>query len=162
MYELQSAIVDISNKQYRDKELTDEGLLSELKAAENILKESVKYLLYEPNQSPEGRLAQMALSELKMLRSSIKNIQEDVLVSGDVIENGDGKKTEITKRLKEKLEKNRDKVEKKENSKNNKENKNIQVVVEDKGSSNKQNLEKDLKENLNIKNNKKKNKKNKK
>lgn len=104
MYELQSAIVDISNKQYRDKEIGDEELISELQTAEKILKDSVKYLLYEPPKSPEGRMAQMGLNELKMLRNSIQSIQKDLLVGKEL----GGQKTETAKRLKEKLEKNRE------------------------------------------------------
>ncbi|XP_019771517.2 SET domain-containing protein SmydA-8 isoform X3 [Dendroctonus ponderosae] len=109
MYELQSAIVDISNKQYRDKEIGDEELISELQTAEKILKDSVKYLLYEPPKSPEGRMAQMGLNELKMLRNSIQSIQKDLVVSKE--QQGD-KKAEIARRLKEKLEKNREKTQK--------------------------------------------------
>ncbi|KAF7272702.1 hypothetical protein GWI33_014534 [Rhynchophorus ferrugineus] len=78
MYELQSAIVDLSNKEYRNKELSDIELLTELKRAEKILKESAKYLLYEPTKSPEGRMALVALRELKYLRESIESIQKDV------------------------------------------------------------------------------------
>ncbi|XP_030751723.1 SET domain-containing protein SmydA-8-like isoform X2 [Sitophilus oryzae] len=82
MYELQSAIIDLSNKEYRDKELSESGLLSELQRAEKILKECAKYLLYEPSKSPEGRMALVALKELKYLRESIENIQKDVLING--------------------------------------------------------------------------------
>lgn len=117
MYELQSAIVDISHKQYRDQELDEEGLVVELQTAEKILKDSVKYLLYEPPKSPEGRMAQMALHELKMLRGSIKNIEKDFL--GGKEEKSD-KKTEMAKRLKDKLEKSKAKKmeeEEKENMK---------------------------------------------
>lgn len=115
MYELQSAIVDISHKQYRDQELDEEGLVVELQTAEKILKDSLKYLLYEPPKSPEGRMAQMALHELKMLRGSIKNIEKDYL--GGKEEKSD-KKTEMAKRLKEKLEKSKaKKMEEKENVK---------------------------------------------
>lgn len=117
MYELQTAIVDISHKQYRDQELDEEGLVVELQTAEKILKDSVKYLLYEPPKSPEGRMAQMALHELKMLRGSIKNIEKDFL--GGKEEKSD-KKTEMAKRLKDKLEKSKAKKmeeEEKENMK---------------------------------------------
>ncbi|XP_050297845.1 SET domain-containing protein SmydA-8-like isoform X2 [Anthonomus grandis grandis] len=104
MYELHTALVDIANKRYRDNELNDHELLKELETAERILKESIKFLLYEPPKSPEGRLAQDAMGELKMLRNSIKNIQQNVLIDAERKAVGD-KKAEITKRLKDKLEK---------------------------------------------------------
>ncbi|CAG9773984.1 unnamed protein product [Ceutorhynchus assimilis] len=106
MYELQSAIVEISNKQYREKEINQERLILELQTAERILKDSVKYLLYEPPKSPEGRMAQLALNELKLLRNSIKNIQQNILVGNNEVND---KKAEITKRLKDKLERNKKK-----------------------------------------------------
>lgn len=122
MYELQSAIVDISHKQYRAQELDEEGLVVELQTAEKILKDSVKYLLYEPPKSPEGRMAQMALHELKMLRGSIKNIEKDFLEGKE--EKSD-KKTEMAKRLKDKLEKSKAKKMEEEEKENMKDEKTI-------------------------------------
>ncbi|KAJ8923433.1 hypothetical protein NQ315_001992 [Exocentrus adspersus] len=81
LYELQSSLIDLSNKQHRDKEITDEKLVTKLLSAESILKESIQHLLYEPLKSPEGKIAQRAMYELKMLRTSISSIQEDVLKS---------------------------------------------------------------------------------
>ncbi|KAJ8982545.1 hypothetical protein NQ317_005547 [Molorchus minor] len=82
LHEMHSAMVDLSQKQYRDKELNETELIEKLLLAESTLKESIKHLLYEPPKSPEGRLSQMALSELKMLRQSINSIQKD-LFCGD-------------------------------------------------------------------------------
>ncbi|XP_060522094.1 SET domain-containing protein SmydA-8-like [Cylas formicarius] len=96
MYELQSAMVDLSNKQYRGGEISRERFVAELKAADNILKEAVRYLLYEPPQSPEGRMALSAMTELKMLRESISSVL--------VERQEDSKKGEVARRLKEKLE----------------------------------------------------------
>ncbi|XP_018566140.1 uncharacterized protein LOC108907098 isoform X2 [Anoplophora glabripennis] len=79
LYELQSALADLAHKQYRDKEITSEELVVKLSSAEGTLKEAIKHLLYEPPKSPEGKIAQRAMSELKMLRSSITSIQGDVL-----------------------------------------------------------------------------------
>ncbi|XP_044252977.1 SET domain-containing protein SmydA-8-like isoform X1 [Tribolium madens] len=75
MYELHSAVANLAQKCYNNKEFGTEEFVKRLLAAETILKNSIKYLLYEPVKSPEGRLAQNALSELKMLRLSINNIQ---------------------------------------------------------------------------------------
>ncbi|KAJ8928049.1 hypothetical protein NQ314_019419 [Rhamnusium bicolor] len=82
LHELQSALVDLAHKQYRDKEINAEELIVKLLTAETPLKEAIKHLLYEPSKSPEGRLAQTALSELKVLRMSINDIQRDLLSIG--------------------------------------------------------------------------------
>ncbi|EFA08327.1 hypothetical protein TcasGA2_TC005969 [Tribolium castaneum] len=75
MYELHSAVVSLAQKCYNNREFGIEEFVKKLLTAENILKNSIKYLLYEPMKSPEGRLAQNTLSELKMLLLSINNIQ---------------------------------------------------------------------------------------
>lgn len=74
MYELHAALANLAQKCYNNKEIGSEEFIKKLLLAENTLKTSIKYLLYEPMKSPEGRLAQNALSELKMLRLSISNI----------------------------------------------------------------------------------------
>lgn len=65
-----------ANRAYDNGEISPEQLLGVLVEAEDHLKESVSILLYEPNQSPEGRLRAKAMQELKMLRSSISNVQK--------------------------------------------------------------------------------------
>jgi hypothetical protein len=77
MYELHSAVANLAQKSFRDKEISKEEFVKKLLFAENTLKSSIKYLLYEPINSPEGRLAQNALSELKVLRLTIGNLQKD-------------------------------------------------------------------------------------
>lgn len=42
-----------------------------LKEAEEVLKEAVSLLLYEPTVSPEGELARQAMAELKTLKQMI-------------------------------------------------------------------------------------------
>ncbi|RZC35635.1 msta [Asbolus verrucosus] len=78
MYELHSALVSLAQKCYASKEIGEEEFLRRLLLAENTLKCSIRFLLYEPINSPEGRLAQSALSELKGLRLSISNLQKEV------------------------------------------------------------------------------------
>lgn len=79
LYELQSAQIDLANKRHRDKEITSEELIVKLLSAEATLKEAVRHLLYEPSKSPEGKIAQRAMSELKMLRTSINSMQSEIL-----------------------------------------------------------------------------------
>lgn len=79
MYELQSTEIDLAHKEYRDKEISINDLINRLIDAEGTLKTAAKYLLYEPQRSPEGHIAQNALSELKLLRQSIISIQRDAI-----------------------------------------------------------------------------------
>ncbi|CAH1116303.1 unnamed protein product [Phaedon cochleariae] len=79
LYQLQSSLIDLANKEYNDGLINLEELFSNLMNAEMKLKESITYLLYEPPRTPEGRITKIALSELNMLRASIANIKNDLL-----------------------------------------------------------------------------------
>nr|XP_023026359.1 protein msta-like [Leptinotarsa decemlineata] len=79
LYQLQSAMVDLAHKQYQNRSIDIHALVAMLDESETNLKEAIKYFLYEPLKSPEGRLAQIALSEMKMLRISLGNIKKDLL-----------------------------------------------------------------------------------
>ncbi|CAH1979436.1 unnamed protein product [Acanthoscelides obtectus] len=79
LYQLQSAMIDLAHKQYQDKDISLSQLVTKLAEAESKLKESLKHLLHEPPKSPEGRISQMALSELKMLRNSVGNMERDIM-----------------------------------------------------------------------------------
>lgn len=106
MYRLQSSCVDLAHKQYQNRDISIEELIVKLLTAETKLKEAVKYLLHEPMNSPEGRIAQMAMSELKMLKLSVINIQRDYLdvvanprlnrkiIQGDPVDTTEGKMRE--------------------------------------------------------------------
>lgn len=48
---------------------------AKLAAAEQLAKESIKMLLYEPKSTPEGHLAKMAMIKLKSIREDIKFFQ---------------------------------------------------------------------------------------
>jgi hypothetical protein len=93
MYELHSAVANLAQKSFRDKEISKEEFVKKLLFAENTLKSSIKYLLYEPINSPEGRLAQNALSELKVLRLTIGNLQKDENTTQKKCNKGKKKKT---------------------------------------------------------------------
>lgn len=83
MYEQQSTEVLLAQKKYQFKETTKEEYVSSLLDAEIILKQTVRWLLYEPFNSPEGRLAQRALQELRDLRKLIAQAQStDIDKSG--------------------------------------------------------------------------------
>lgn len=65
----------LAQKQYNFKEITKDEYVSNLLEAEVMLKQAVKWLLYEPLSSPEGRLAQRALQELRDLRKLVAHAQ---------------------------------------------------------------------------------------
>ncbi|CAG9832602.1 unnamed protein product [Diabrotica balteata] len=81
LYQLQSAMIDLSHKNYQEKSINLKCLVLNLTTAEEILNESIRYLLHEPAKSPEGVIARTALNELKMLRMSITNIKNDILAN---------------------------------------------------------------------------------
>lgn len=75
LYQLQSTQVALANKRYQCKEITCFTYLPLLIEAQENLTTALKYLLYEPKNSPEGRLAQCALNDLKLLRNTSKQIK---------------------------------------------------------------------------------------
>lgn len=87
MHQQQSTEVLLAEKRYKFKETTKEEYLTSLLEAEIVLKQAVKWLLYEPFSSPEGRLAQRALQELRDLRKLVVQVQ-----SSDGDKNGKNKK----------------------------------------------------------------------
>ncbi|CAG9857895.1 unnamed protein product [Phyllotreta striolata] len=76
MYQMQFAMVQLANETHKK---TPEKLLIKLRDAEKCLMESLKHLLHEPLKSPEGKVAQMAMKELKSLRSFIENLHNDLV-----------------------------------------------------------------------------------
>ncbi|XP_044759649.1 SET domain-containing protein SmydA-8-like isoform X2 [Coccinella septempunctata] len=84
LYELHAAKANLAYKDYSENEITSETLLDHLLSAEELLKSSLKHLLYEPRNSPEGFLAQNALGYLKKLRESISNIKQQVVMETNV------------------------------------------------------------------------------
>ncbi|KRT80081.1 hypothetical protein AMK59_7807, partial [Oryctes borbonicus] len=71
LFQLQSTQLNLANKRYQCKEISAAKYLQALHEVEGNLTEAIKQLLYEPKQSPEGRLTQQAINDLKILRSTI-------------------------------------------------------------------------------------------
>jgi hypothetical protein len=61
---------------------TSKDLLLRLREAEASLREAVTQLLYEPTNSPEGRLARIAMQDLKMLRCNIQRVETLITENG--------------------------------------------------------------------------------
>lgn len=67
--------VDFADRKYQLKGISTSEYIQLLVEAEQNLRAAIKCLLYEPKNSPEGRLAQKALTSLKVLKGSIEEIQ---------------------------------------------------------------------------------------
>lgn len=63
--------INLANKLYHTKEIPPHTYLDLLDEAEGNLRQAIRFLLYEPKNSPEGRLMQHALNDLKILKSII-------------------------------------------------------------------------------------------
>lgn len=75
LYELQKAQVDLAQKLFANKEIAREEFVKTVLECENKLKNAIKLLLYEPRNSPEGRLAQRAMEELRILRNFATRVE---------------------------------------------------------------------------------------
>ncbi|GJQ83907.1 hypothetical protein Trydic_g19845 [Trypoxylus dichotomus] len=71
LFQLHSTQLNLANKLYQCKEMSASKYLEALLEAERNLIEAIKYLLYEPKRSPEGRLTRHAIADLKILRSML-------------------------------------------------------------------------------------------
>lgn len=71
LYELHAPLVMLAHRDHGAGEISVEKLVSRLQEAEALLKEAVAALLFEPAQSPEGRLARAAMLDLRNLRADI-------------------------------------------------------------------------------------------
>lgn len=75
MYELHGAEVQLAQKLFNEKQTTSDEFVKSLLCAETTIKEAIKLLLYEPTKSPEGRLTQRAMQDLRNLRSKIAQVE---------------------------------------------------------------------------------------
>lgn len=75
MYELHTPKVMLANREYDSGEITSEELLNRLMDCENLLKDAISMLLYEPSNSPEGKLLRVAIDELRVLRENIQDVR---------------------------------------------------------------------------------------
>lgn len=74
-YELHKAQTHLGKVQYNSSQITLDQYCSILKESEGILKGAIGHLIYEPKSTPEGRLAQKALTDLQVLRASVKDLE---------------------------------------------------------------------------------------
>lgn len=65
----------LANREFDSGEITSEELEKRLEAADATLREAVSMLLYEPANSPEGKLLRLAMDELRSLRENISDVK---------------------------------------------------------------------------------------
>lgn len=75
LYEKQLCIMELAEFNFESHNLRADELLKHLGESETALKEAISMLVYEAKTTPEGRLTQRALKELKELRDHIKVLQ---------------------------------------------------------------------------------------
>lgn len=76
LYELANASAELYRLRFGEKELTEEELQSYLKKCESMFKESIRMLLYEPPQTPEGELMKSMMGQLKDLKNDIQMLEK--------------------------------------------------------------------------------------
>lgn len=78
MYELANASAELYRLRFGEKELTEEQLQGYLRQCESMFKESIRMLLYEPPQTPEGELMKSIMGQLKDLKNDIQMLDKNV------------------------------------------------------------------------------------
>ncbi|XP_015438621.1 PREDICTED: protein msta, isoform A-like [Dufourea novaeangliae] len=75
LYEMHLPLVLLANRAYAGREISSMELTSRLEKAGSLLKKSLRTLLLEPTDTPEGKLAKRALQELKALNQNIADVK---------------------------------------------------------------------------------------
>ncbi|XP_076223616.1 uncharacterized protein LOC116430906 isoform X2 [Nomia melanderi] len=75
LYEMHLPLVLLANRAYAARDISLTELSSRLEKAADLLKRSLRILLLEPVETPEGKLAKRALHELKALNQNITDVK---------------------------------------------------------------------------------------
>ncbi|KAM7342415.1 SET and MYND domain containing, arthropod-specific, member 6 [Cochliomyia hominivorax] len=81
LYELANASAELYRLRFGEKELNEEELQNYLKKCEAMFKESIRMLLYEPPQTPEGELMKSMMGQLKDLKNDIQMLEKNTEVN---------------------------------------------------------------------------------
>lgn len=73
MHELSSTEISYADYLLNSNKIEEIKYVEMLKSAETSLKKSLEMLMYEPRNSPEGRLMQQCLLEMKTIRRIIQD-----------------------------------------------------------------------------------------
>ncbi|XP_037949613.1 SET domain-containing protein SmydA-8-like [Teleopsis dalmanni] len=71
LYELCNASAELHRMRFNENEISQKELKELLQQSESMLRESIRMLLYEPVETPEGKLAKSMLKELKDLQNDM-------------------------------------------------------------------------------------------
>lgn len=66
----------IASKNFENGHISEEQLIRQLKESESHLKEAVGILIHEPIGTPENRISQAAMADLKQLRDYIREMEK--------------------------------------------------------------------------------------
>uniref|UniRef100_A0A0K8WBW2 Protein msta, isoform A n=2 Tax=Bactrocera latifrons TaxID=174628 RepID=A0A0K8WBW2_BACLA len=77
LYEMANTLAELHRMSYDQKELQKTELVEHLKRVEMMLRESVRMLLYEPPETPEGQMTKSILKEIKDLQNDVKYLEEN-------------------------------------------------------------------------------------
>ncbi|XP_053965411.1 SET domain-containing protein SmydA-8 [Anastrepha ludens] len=77
LYEMANTSAELHRMRYGEKEVQKTELVELLKRVEMMLRESIRMLLYEPPETPEGQMTKGMLKELKDLQTDIKYLEEN-------------------------------------------------------------------------------------
>ncbi|XP_017465315.1 PREDICTED: protein msta [Rhagoletis zephyria] len=77
LYEMANTSAELQRMRYEEKELQKSELVELLKRIEMMLRESIRMLIYEPPETPEGQMTKSMLKELKDLQNDIKYLDEN-------------------------------------------------------------------------------------
>nr|XP_014102104.1 SET domain-containing protein SmydA-8 [Bactrocera oleae] len=77
LYEMANTLAELHRMRYDQKELQKTELVELLKRVEMMLRESVRMLLYEPLETPEGQMTKSILKEIKDLQNDVKYLEEN-------------------------------------------------------------------------------------
>lgn len=80
-------LVLLANRAYAAREIPSAELASRLEEGGSLLKRSLRMLLLEPTETPEGKLAKRALQELKALNQNIADVKTISTVEGTQTQN---------------------------------------------------------------------------
>ncbi|XP_075168028.1 SET and MYND domain containing, arthropod-specific, member 6 [Haematobia irritans] len=76
LYEIATASAELHRLRFGEKELNAEELKEHLGQCETMFKESIRLLLHEPAETPEGKLVKGIMNELKDLRNDIQLLDQ--------------------------------------------------------------------------------------
>lgn len=86
MYEMATASAELYRLRFGEDELSAMELQHYLRQCESMYKESIRLLIYEPSETPEGQLVKSMLAELRDLRNDIQLLDKPLIEECEFVE----------------------------------------------------------------------------